>query len=132
MNGNKQNENSDSPRSSAEWVSLAVSLILLAGLIAIVAWLWLNSSGMPASFRVEQGAVRNERGQFYLPVHITNDGEVTATEVKVEGLLASSGQEERSDTTFDFIPAHSTVEGVLIFSQNPANATVRVLSYQLP
>ncbi|WP_052049519.1 hypothetical protein [Leptolyngbya sp. KIOST-1] len=119
-------------RNRAERFSLAISLTLLSGVVATVASLWLHPSLKPAVFTVEPGAVRTANGLYYLPVTIKNDGDATAAEVTVEGSLGAGSTEEIATTTFDFIPAHSDAETVLIFSQEPTAATVRVISYQEP
>lgn len=120
------------PRTKAEWVSLIVSLLLLAGVIGLVIALWISPSGRPARFRVERGAAHNEGGRYYLPVTIINDGDATGAQVTVEGRLAVGGEEETASTTFDFIPARSSAEGVLVFKGDPAAATVAVVSFQKP
>lgn len=120
------------PRTKAEWVSLIISIILLAGVVAIVIALWAGSSQAPARFRIDRGTIRNEAGQYYLPISITNEGDTTGAQVTVEGKIGGSSNEETSATTFDFIPGHSTSEAVLIFSAEPTSAEMRVVSYQQP
>lgn len=115
-------------RSQAEWISLGIALTLLTGVVATVVALWLRPS-QPAEFTVERGEVRAANNQYYLPITVRNKGDATAAQVTVEGML---GTEETFTTTFDFVPARSNAEGVLIFSQEPAAATVRVVSYQEP
>jgi uncharacterized protein (TIGR02588 family) len=120
------------PRTKAEWVSLIVSLLLLAGVIGLVIALWISQSGRPARFRVERGSVRSEGGRYYLPVTVINDGDATGAQVAVEGRLSVGGREEAATTTFDFIPARSSAEGVLVFSGDPSAAVVSVVSFQKP
>lgn len=119
-------------RNPAEWFSLGISLTLLSAVIATVASLWLNPSLKPAEFTIKPGQVRAANGNYYLPVTISNEGDATAAEVTVEGTLETSSPDEVATTTFAFVPARSDVEGVLIFSQEPSAATVRVVSYQEP
>ncbi len=126
-------EASENPiRNRAEWISLGISLTLLAGVVATVVSVWLNPSLKPAEFTVERGQVRAANGHYYLPVTIKNEGDATAAEVTVEGTLDTTSPEEIATTTFDFVPARSDAEGVLIFSQEASGATVRVISYQKP
>lgn len=120
------------PRSKPEWISLTISIALVAGVVGLVVATWLNPSKAPASFRIDRGAIRNVGGQYYLPITITNDGDGTGAEVTVEGRVIGSGNEQVSATTFDFIPARSSVEGILIFDTEPTSATLRVASYQQP
>jgi uncharacterized protein (TIGR02588 family) len=128
----KKAAGTNAPRTAAEWVSLVISALLLAGVVGIVIALWLNSSNTPARFRVERGTPRNESGQFYLPIKVTNEGDTTGAQVTVEGKLKVNEGEETASTTFDFIPARSTAEGILIFVAEPGSAEVRVISYQQP
>lgn len=122
----------NTPRAGAEWVSLIISILLLAGIVATVLALWLNSSDTQARFRVERGAARNEAGHYYLPIKVTNEGDTTGAQVTVEGKLKVNDKEESASTTFDFIPARSSAEGILIFITDPVSAEVRVVSYQRP
>ncbi len=126
-------ESSEKPiRNRAEWFSLGISLALLSAVGATVISLWLNPSLKPAEFTVERGQVRAANGHYYLPVTIKNEGDATAAQVTVEGSLDTAPDDETATTTFDFVPARSDAEGVLIFSQEPSGATVRVISYQEP
>jgi uncharacterized protein (TIGR02588 family) len=119
-------------RNRAEWISLGISLTLLTGVIGTVVSLWLNPSLKPARFTVELGKARNSNNHYYLPVTVTNEGDETATQVTVEGTLNNDSREEMANTTFDFVPARSDAEGVLIFSSDPSSVVVRVISYQKP
>lgn len=128
----KKGETSGTPRTKAEWVSMIISIVLLAGVVGVVIALWLSSSKEPARFRIDRSAIRNEVGHYYLPITVTNEGDATGAQVTVEGRLRGSGNEQTSATTFDFIPAHSSVEGVLIFDTEPTSAELRVVGYQQP
>jgi uncharacterized protein (TIGR02588 family) len=128
----KKTQSANKPRTAAEWVSLAISVLLLAGVIGIVVALWMTASDKPARFRVEPGAIRNESGPYYLSVKVINEGDKTGAQVTVEGKLKANDKEERAVTTFDFIPARSSAEGILIFASEPSSADVRVMSYQEP
>ena len=119
-------------RSSAEWISLVISLALLAGVVGLVVWVWVREAGSPAQFTVERGETRQANAQFYLFVTIHNDGDLTASEVLLEGTLEVDGQEETASTTFDFVPGHSEREATLMFSADPAEAELQVMSYQEP
>ncbi|MGG6296981.1 hypothetical protein ACQ4M4_21505 [Leptolyngbya sp. AN02str] len=133
MSDHSQSDRSKHPiRNQAEWVSLGVSTLLLTGVIAAVTSLWLQPSLKPPTFSIEQGEIREEAGTYYVPITITNQGDGTAAEVTVEGSVGSGNQEEIANTTFDFVPAQSDVEGVLMFNQDPSDADIRVVSYQKP
>jgi len=69
---------------------------------------------------------------FHLPVAVTNVGGEAAGQVRVEGRLVTSGEEERPATTIEFLPVRAREEAVLIFRGDPTEASVRVVSYQRP
>ena len=128
----EKGKTSGTPRTKAEWVSMFISIVLLAGVVGVVIALWLSPSNEPARFRIDRRATRNEAGHYYLPITVINEGDATGAQVTVEGSLRGSGNEQTSATTFDFIPAHSSVEGVLIFDTEPTSAELRVVGYQQP
>lgn len=128
----KRKSSKIAPRTTAEWVSLVISLLLLGVVVGVIIKLWVSETREPARFKIEAGAARNDAGQYYLPFTLTNEGDQTAAEVTVEGRIAAAGGEEISSTTFDFIPGHARQEGVLIFSSDPATAQLRVASFQRP
>ena len=121
-----------SPRTFAEWVSLSVSLLLLAGIVGVILWLWAAEPQGPARFTVEPGAARREAGLFHLPVAVTNAGGEAAAQVRVEGRHADGSREERPATTIDFLPVRAREEVILVFRSNPSEASVEVVSYRRP
>ena len=123
---------SASPRSSAEWISLAVSLIILMGFVAAILWLWINRPTGPPQFKIERGVVRNETELFHLPLTVTNVGGSAVGQVRVEGKLNNQGREEIAATTIDFLPVRAQEEIVLIFRSEPSSAVVQVVSYSQP
>jgi len=120
------------PRTPAEWVSLAASLLLLAGVVGVIVWLWAAEPKGPPRFAVERGAARQEAGLFHLPLAVTSVGGAAASQVRVEGRLGGAGQEERPATTIDFLPVGAREEVVLVFRADPSGADAAVVSYQLP
>ena len=125
-------EASAAPKSTAEWISLAVSLIILLGFVGAIIWLWIHEPNGPAQFNVQRGVVRNETGLFHLPVTVTNTGGSAAGQVRVEGKLNNQGQEEITVTTIEFLPVRAQEEVVLIFRNEPSSAVVHVVSYRQP
>ena len=126
------NKVSAAPQSTAEWISLSVSLIVVTGFVAAIVWLWIRQPTRPAQFKVERGVVRNETGLFHLPVTVTNTGGSAVGQVRIEGKLNNQGQEEITVTTIDFLPVRAQEEVVLIFRNEPSGAAVQVVSYRRP
>ena len=123
---------SAAPESTAEWISLAVSLTILLAFVGAIIWLWINHPTGPAQFNVQRGVVRNETGLFHLPVTVTNIGGLAVGEVRVEAKLNNQGREETTVTTIDFLPVRGQEEVVLIFGSEPSAAVVQVVSYRQP
>ena len=120
------------PKSTAEWVSLAVSLIILLTFVVAIFWLWIQEPTGPPQFKVERGVIRNEGGLFHLPVKVTNVGGLPAEQVRVEGKLNNEGKEESTVTTIDFLSVRAEEEIVMIFRGEPSAAVVQVVSYRRP
>jgi uncharacterized protein (TIGR02588 family) len=131
MSSKKRNRK-PAPRTVAEKVSLFVSLLVIASVLGLVLYLWFVDSHRPALLRIERGAIEHEGEQFQVPVTVINEGGSTATDVVIEGRVEVEGREENSTISFDFIPANSQSEGVMIFSSDPSQAKVRVTSYRKP
>jgi uncharacterized protein (TIGR02588 family) len=127
-----EKKESGAPKSTAEWISLAVSLLILLGFVGAIVWLWINQPAGPPQFNVQRGVVRNESGLFHLPVTVTNIGGLAVGEVRVEAKLNNQGREETTVTTIDFLPVRGQEEVVLIFGSEPSAAVVQVVSYRQP
>lgn len=120
------------PRTGAEWVSLSVSLVLLATVVGMIILLWVREPAGPARFKIERGEIRSEAGLSHLSMTVTNVGGIAAREIRVEGKLSTNGLEERPTTTIDFLPVQAREEMVLIFRGDPSGASLEVVSYQQP
>ena len=131
MSGRKRGATA-SPRTFAEWVSLSVSLLLLAGIVGVIVWLWAAEPKGQPRFTIERGAARQEGGLFHVPVAVTNAGGEAVAQVRVEGRQAEGLREERPATTINFLPVRAREEVVLIFRSDPSEASVEVVSYQRP
>jgi len=121
-----------SPRSIAEWVSLSIALLLLAGVVGIIVWLWVAEPQGPPRFTLVRGTVWEDAGLFHLPVGVTNAGGEAVAEVRIEGRQADGPGEERAATTIDFLPVRAREDVVLVFRRDPSRVRVEVVSYRRP
>src|SRR5688500_14544552 len=85
-----EKKGSAAPKSTAEWVSLSISLVILLGFVAAILWLWIHQPTGPPQFKIERAMVRNDAGVFYLPVTVTNIGGLAVGQVRVEGKLSNT------------------------------------------
>lgn len=124
-------------RSPAEWVSLSISLAIVLGLVAVILFLYSSGRSDEPTIDVQPDfdQVRQDAGDYYLPVTIANTGDVTAEEVMVEvSFTGSEGTRETSEVTIRFLAGNATEESVVVFSGDPRDGDVStdVISYIMP
>jgi len=122
-------------RSAAEWTTLAVSIVLILGLLALVTYVSMTGGDdLPiVEARPLPAEMRHEGESYYLPVEVTNRGGRTAEEVVVEAELAGrDGSSEASEFTLDFLAGGETREGTAVFTADPSEGelTIDVASFQ--
>jgi uncharacterized protein (TIGR02588 family) len=122
-------------RSAAEWTTLAVSIFLILGLLALVTYVSMTGGNdLPiVEAKPLPAEMRHEGESYYLPVAVTNRGGRTAEEVVVEAELAGrDGSSEASEFTLDFLAGGETREGTAVFATDPlaGELTIAVASFQ--
>ncbi|MCA0355167.1 MAG: hypothetical protein LCH85_24500 [Chloroflexi bacterium] len=115
-------------RSTAEWISLIISIGLLSCLVGLIGWLWVTEGDRPAQFRLELGQVRQVEQQFYLDLTVSNDGDRAAAAVEIVGSL----DDQQSNVTLDLLPGHAEQTVTLIFNSDPQLAKIAVVGYSEP
>lgn len=125
-----QEPESGSPtRTVAEWVTLSISIAILAVLFGAIGIFYLRGDGEHSLIEVTPLTedVRREGDRFLLPVEIANTGERTAGTVSVTVALMVDGEEvESADFSIDFLAGGASERGVAIFTTDPASADVTV------
>ncbi|MBD2625717.1 TIGR02588 family protein [Trichormus variabilis] len=123
-------------RSLAEWITFGIALSILAVVISLVGYMWLNEKNLPPILSVQrQQMIREIDGKFYVPFEIVNTGGETAESVQIIAELQIADKVvETGEQQIDFLSDGEKEEGAFIFSQNPRHGqlTVRVASYKLP
>jgi uncharacterized protein (TIGR02588 family) len=124
-------------RSAAEWTTLAISIVLILGLLALVTYVSISGGNEPpiVEARALLDEMRHEGETYYLPVEVTNRGGRTAEEVLITAALAgSAGSAEESEFTLDFLAGGETREGTAVFTTDPSagELTIDVASFQAP
>lgn len=123
-------------RSLAELVTFGIALLILAIIISLVGYIWLNEDDKPPILLVSQKqTIREVEGQFYVPFEIVNSGGETAESVQIVAELQIAGKVvETAEQQIDFLSSREKEEGAFIFTQNPRQGklVVRVASYKLP
>ncbi|KOP23796.1 hypothetical protein AMR41_25035 [Hapalosiphon sp. MRB220] len=123
-------------RSAAEWVTLSISLLILAVIVSLVAYIWINEKDQPPLLSVSnKQKIWEADGQFYVPFEIVNKGGETAesvqliAELEIQGKVTQTGEQQ-----IDFLSRGEKEEGAFVFTQDPRKGqlTVRVGSYKSP
>jgi uncharacterized protein (TIGR02588 family) len=122
-------------RSVAEWTTLAISIILILGLLALVTYVSITGGDEPpiVAARSLPDEIRHEGEAYYLPVEVTNHGGRTAQEVLIKAeLVAGDGSAEETEFTLDFLAGGETREGTAVFATDPSTGelTIDVASFQ--
>lgn len=122
--------------SLAEWITFGIALSILAVVISLVGYMWLNEKDQPPILSVhKKEMIREVDGKFYVPFEIVNTGGETAASVQIIAELEIANKVvETGEQQIDFLSDGEKEEGAFIFSQNPLQGqlTVRVASYKLP
>ncbi|MDQ4077991.1 MAG: hypothetical protein M3220_17305 [Chloroflexota bacterium] len=112
---------------TAERVTLVVSLAIVLGLAGLVTYEYYVTGTRPAVVVVQPqpAAVRQEGEQYYLPVEISNTGDVTATDVWVRLLLQTeAGEQDAGEVFLATLPGEATVTVTLVFHEDPRRGTL--------
>jgi uncharacterized protein (TIGR02588 family) len=123
------------PRKNAlEWAVFAVSAVVIAALLATLAYHETTRPDSPPDLRVEAVGDRATAGGHAVTLQVRNLGGTTAATVTIEAVLAGRGTNERGQVVLPFVPAGSTRTGEVLFSRKPepGELTVRVSGYERP
>jgi uncharacterized protein (TIGR02588 family) len=124
-------------RSAAEWTTLAISIIIIVGLIVLVTYVSITGGNEPpiVEARPLMAEIRHEGDSYYVPVAVTNRGGRTAEQVLIQAELNGSAESpETSEFTIDFLASGETTDGTAVFATDPVTGevTVDVASFQSP
>ncbi|MDZ7951315.1 MAG: TIGR02588 family protein [Nostoc sp. DedQUE12b] len=123
-------------RSIAEWITFSIASFILAIIVSLVAYTWLNEKNQPPILSVtKKQTIREINGQFYVPFEVVNNGGDTAESVQIMAELMIDGKvTETGEQQIDFLSSGESEEGAFIFSDNPRQGqlNLRVGSYKLP
>jgi uncharacterized protein (TIGR02588 family) len=118
-----------------EWSVFAVSLLLVAGAIAYLAYDAAMLGDQPPIIEVRLGAPEQRANAYAIPVSVTNQGDQTAEGVVVEVVLERGAEQEQAQFEIAFVPRGSTRNGWVTFQSDPHSAdqvTGHVLGFELP
>ena len=124
-------------RTMAEWVTLAVSTLIVVGLIALTAYFYVTSPSTPAAVEVEPRLAETYQSgsRYYLPLTVRNTGGETGEEVRIRvSVTDASGRQEAAEVMIQFLAGGGSSKAVAAFGTDPRQGQVEavVVSYLEP
>jgi uncharacterized protein (TIGR02588 family) len=124
-------------RSVAEWVTLGISIAIIAAMVAVISFLYLDGADDPPTIATEPqlDQLRREDDGFYLPVKVTNRGDHTVENLVVQASLdTGDGQPHTAEFSLNFVAGGETVRGTFVFGEDPTGGdlTIGAASYTEP
>lgn len=119
-----------------EWIAAGVGFLFLLGLLGVIgAEAIAGGSDEPPAISIRIGEVKQAGSTYVAAFEAVNASGGTAAALQVEGKLMNADAEvETSLATIDYVSAHGSAEGGLIFSHDPKGFTIvaRPVGYQRP
>ena len=121
-------------RTAAEWTTFGASCLILLILVALIVGQTSRSSSDAAPVARLKGPVRVVGKQNFVEVAVTNEGDVTASNVQVTANLIVDGATTTADQTIDFLAGGEVEDLVFVFANSPSEGelTVVVGSFGVP
>ena len=113
----------------ARATTLAISVLLILGLVALVTYVSVTGGDDPpiVEARPLDGEIRHEGEVYLLPVEATNRGGRTAEEVLIKAApVVGGGTTEESEFTIDFLAGGETAEGTVVFATDPLSGDLLI------
>jgi uncharacterized protein (TIGR02588 family) len=109
------------------WGIALAGLALGLGSIGFMLYEAAAGDSSPPDVTVRVGSILPTRNGFLVEFRAVNEGGSTAEGLTVEGELRSGAESvETSDTTIEYVPAHSAREGGLFFTSDPRRYELRL------
>jgi uncharacterized protein (TIGR02588 family) len=113
-----------------EWTVFWSSLALVLAVVAYLVYAATTQGDRPPRLSVTLGAAVPVPGGFGVPVSVSNSGDNTAENVRVE--VSLEGHDERGHLVLAFVPQQATRRGWVTFRARPDPARLRasILGYE--
>jgi uncharacterized protein (TIGR02588 family) len=126
-------------RRLAEWVSLAISVALIAGIAAYLVTQGVRQQSplLPFDVRIETERAVRRGERFVLPVMIKNLGDHTARDVRIvvehQPRGGGGGEKQEQDFDVDYLGEHAEQQIFVYLDEDPKTMTVsaKVVQYRL-
>ncbi len=127
-----------SPQQNKNWLEktvLAISVVLVLASAGWLTWEALAGTDGPPSIVVEVGSGEMRAGRWTTLVTARNEGGTTAEDVRIALTVEGTGEPERAEIVFQYLPARATRTGWVTFNTRPGpsdHVETRVLGYTEP
>jgi uncharacterized protein (TIGR02588 family) len=113
-----------------EWGVFWCSLVLVLAVVAYLTYSAFTSGDRPPQLSVTLGGAQQVPAGYAVPVSVSNSGDTTAENVRVE--VALEGNAERGEVVLAFVPQGATRRGWVTFRTKPAQERLRsaILGYE--
>lgn len=117
-----------------EWTVFGISLALIVCVVALLVRELVTGDGRPAAVKVSAGDAVRSGDTFAVPLEVSNEGDTTAEDVRIEAVVTWGAETERGEALLPFVPYHSHRRAWLTFTRDPRGGTMttRVLGYREP
>ena len=135
MSGPKRQKDARRPRTLAEWVTLGLSLCVLAVVAGVLVYDGLRGSRLPPRFEVQPlpAEAREHAGLVYLPVEVRNTGERTAADIRVRVEPGGGGGAGPwAEFEVRFLAGGESSRAVVVLPGPAQGATARIVSFAMP
>ena len=123
-------------RTAAEWVTLALSVALVLSLAGLLTFNYFSRGTEPPALRVEPKLeeIRQVEARYYLPVDITNEGDLLAQNVQVAlTFTPAEGEPEEVQFEVQFLNGKETASRTVVLQADPKRAEMSTnLSFDTP
>ncbi len=126
-------DNKRAPRTAAEWVTFAVSLVVLSLLIGAML-VEAQQSDEPPRPVARITTTKHMGDQFQVTVKVENKGDLAAEAVQVVASLEIDGETTEGDQVVDFLAGDDEAELVFVFGDDPDDGklTAEVTGFTVP
>jgi uncharacterized protein (TIGR02588 family) len=125
----QSDQEEDRGRSLAEWVGVTMSLAIVLGLVGLILYEHFAGGTGPATIQITPRSeeLRREGNLVYLPLEVSNGGDLTAEQVRIRlSVGANGGQRPLPDVLVDFLAGGQTVDVVIVFPDDGSEPRVVV------
>ena len=109
-------------KNALEWTVFGVSAVIIAATVALLVHDAVISKGKSRpDLRVSTGEITPRSGGYAVPVIVTNVGDATAEQARIQIALMSGGEAvETAELIIAFVPRKSQREASVVFRRDPA------------